>query len=149
VTAWCVVRVGRPHHWARLAAYRAVRIPDSVWGGPRAERSGRYRDAFGNRPAEIPVEDLREWSDNHEWEAGTYNRYRTVLSGIYRLGMENKKIATNPAPLLKRRQEKDGRIPFLNQFVPDEEATKSHCRQIPRSHPELDIALNTGMRRSE
>jgi integrase len=126
-------------------------------------RIDRLVEAFGDRPAEIPVEELREWFADQGWKAGTYNRYRTVLSLVYRLGMENKKIDSNLAKLLKHKTEDNGRVRFLNQHEPlptDNEALKpykdeeSRLRAVIRAEyaahlPELDIALNTGMRRKE
>jgi integrase len=128
-----------------------------------AYRITRLKEDFGNGPAEIPIHELREWFDDQEWEAGTYNRYRTVLSLMYRLGMENKKVDSNPAKLLKHRTEDNGRVRFLNQFQPastDVDFLKPHQDEEPRLRAviraryahhlrELDIALNTGMRRKE
>ena len=44
---------------------------------------------FGDRPAEIPIEDLRQWFGEQKWKDATYNRYQTVLFLIYRFGTEN------------------------------------------------------------
>lgn len=60
-------------------------------------RIGRLKTEFGSRPAVIPIEDLRRWFHEQEWENGTYNRYRSTLSLIYRLGIENGKVQSNPA----------------------------------------------------
>ena len=49
-------------------------------------RHGRLNEEFGNRNAEIPIEDLRGWFDQQDWEPGTYNRYKSTLSLTYRLG---------------------------------------------------------------
>ena len=114
-------------------------------------RIDQFRKEFGSGLAEIPIDALRKWFDKHEWEAGTYNRYRTVLSSIYRLGMESRKVAFNPAKLLKRKREADGRVRFLNQHAPDEEGRLRAVimNRCPEHLPEFDIAVNTGMRRSE
>jgi integrase len=126
-------------------------------------RIDSFIEAFGNRSAEIPIEDFREWFADQEWAPGTYNRYRTVLSLIYRLGIENKKVDSNPAKLLKHKTEDNGRVRFLNQFQPaptnvdflkphqDEESCLRAVikAEYARHMPELDIALNTGMRRKE
>jgi integrase len=103
---------------------------------------------FGSGPAEIPIETLRKWFDSHGGSAGSYNRYRTVLSGIYRLAIENKKVSINPAKLLKRKRESDGRVRFLSS---DEEKRirQEIAKHCPVHTEEFDIALNTGMRRSE
>lgn len=114
-------------------------------------RIEQFQEAFGDGPAEIPIQALRGWFDEHEWEAGTYNRYRTVLSSIYRLGIENKKVGSNPVKLLKRLRESDGRVRFLNQHDPNEEAKLRRviAARFPEHMPEFDIAVNTGMRRGE
>jgi hypothetical protein len=83
-----------------------------------AYRIGRLKVQFGNHDAEIPVEDLRRWFDAQEWQSGTHNRYKSTLSLTYRLAIENKKVTTNPARLLKRKREDNGRVRFLNQFPP-------------------------------
>jgi integrase len=128
-------------------------------------RIGRLKEEFGNRPALIPIKDLRDWFDDQEWQPGTYNRYKSMLSLIYRLGMENEKVKVefNPAKLLKHKREDNGRVRFLNQFSPaktEVEYLKPHtdeegrlCAVIlanyPAHMPEFDIALHTGMRPSE
>jgi len=126
-------------------------------------RIGRLKAEFGSRPAVIPIEDLRKWFDDQEWEDATHNRYKTMLSLIYRLGIENGKVQSNPAKLLKHKREDNGRMRFLNQLSPsktqleylkaciDEE---SRLRAVILKHysqhmPEFEIALNTGMRPSE
>jgi integrase len=70
---------------------------------------------------------------------------------IYRLAIENKKVASNPARLLKHRREADGRVRFLNQSDPHEEARlrKVMAAKFPEHIPELDIAIHTGLRRGE
>lgn len=114
-------------------------------------RIGRLVKEFGNRNADIPVEALRAWFSEQKWEAGTYNRYKSMLSLIYRLGMENGKVNANPARFLKHKREDNGRIRFLDQHTPDEEVRmRSIIAARYASHmPEFDIALHTGMRPSE
>jgi integrase len=79
------------------------------------------------------------------------------------MGMENGKVQSNPARLLKRKREDNGRVRFLNQFTPAKAETDylKDCRDeesrlravIGRWYaahlPEVEIALNTGMRPSE
>ena len=126
-------------------------------------RIGRLKEQFGNRPAAIPIEDFRKWFSEQEWEDATYNRYKTTLSVIYRLAIENGKAQSNPAKLLKHKTEDNERVRFLNQFAPakteleylqphtDEESRlravilKKYSEHIP----EFEIALHTGMRPSE
>lgn len=128
-----------------------------------AYRIGRLKSEFGNYQAEIPIEDIRRWFSEQNWEAGTQNRYKTTLSLIYRLAIENKKATTNPARLLKRKEEDNGRVRFLGQFRPsctredylnpftDEESRLRAVIQakFPSHMPEFAVALHTGMRPSE
>jgi integrase len=126
-------------------------------------RIRRLKADFGSRPAVIPIEDLRKWFDEQDWENGTYNRYKSTLSLTYRLGIENGKVQSNPAKLLKHKREDNGRVRFLNQFAPsrtemeylkacaDEESRLRAVilKNYPDHMPEFEIALHTGMRPSE
>jgi integrase len=126
-------------------------------------RIGRLEEEFGNRPAVIPMKNLRDWFDAQKWRPGTYNRYKTTLSLIYRLGTENNKVESNPAKLIKHKTEDNERVRFLNQFMPSKselEYLKPHADEESRlcavilkhyaAHmPEFEIALHTGMRPSE
>jgi hypothetical protein len=70
-----------------------------------------------------------------------------MLSLTYRLGMQNGKVQSNPARLVRKRKEDNGRIRFLS---PDEEQVKRVIqRDYLRHESELDLALNTGLRRGE
>ncbi len=126
-------------------------------------RLGRLKEQFGNRLAELPIEDLRKWMSEQTWKPATANRYKSLLSLIYRLGLEHVKVKASPAKLLKHQREDNGRIRFLNQFktaqtdvdylkkCTDEE---SRLRAVILKNyavhmPEFDIALHTGMRPSE
>lgn len=126
-------------------------------------RLGRLKEEFGNRPAEIPIEDLRKWMGEQTWKPATANRYKSLLSLIYRLGIEHGKVKVSPAKLLKHQREDNGRIRFLNQFTPAEtdvdyltkcKDEESRLRAVILKNyevhmPEFDIALHTGMRPSE
>lgn len=75
----------------------------------------------------------------------TVNRYRDYLSLAFKFGVRNGLVATNPARLLARKREDNGRIRFLS---PEEEARlRGVIREdCPEHEPELDLALNTGLR---
>ena len=75
-------------------------------------------------------------------------RYKTVLSVIYRLGIENQKIAVNSARLLKHATEGDGRVRFLSEVEEQDLRTVIRADCLERE-PEFDIAMHTGLRRSE
>jgi integrase len=129
-----------------------------------AYRIAKLRKEFGERPAEtISISDFRTWFDAQQWADGTYNRVRTVLYSIYRLAIENRKVESNPAKLLKRRKVSDDRVRYLNQYQPlptkiehlkpletEEERLRAVVKaDFPGHMEELDVAVNTGMRRSE
>lgn len=125
--------------------------------------SGALKGEFENRPAAIPIDDLRKWFGEQKWENATHNRYKTTLSLIFRLGVENGKVQLNPAKLLKHKTEDNERVRFLNQFKPAETKLEylkpcldeeSRLRAVIMQHyadhiPEFEIALHTGMRPSE
>ena len=126
-------------------------------------RIGRLKDEFGNYSAEIPIDELRRWFSAQPWQPATHNRYKSTLSLAYRLAIENKKASANPARALKRKQEDNGRVRFLNQLAPaktdleylkgraDEESRLRAVivAEYPTHMPGFEIALHTGMRPSE
>jgi site-specific recombinase XerD len=91
---------------------------------------------------------LAESAEENEWAAATVNRYRALISLIYRLGIENGKVKENPARLVKHRQENNARVRWL---TPDEETRlrAAISEHYPEHMPELNLALNTGLRLSE
>ncbi len=105
---------------------------------------------FGDRAAEdITPQDidakLSKLAEERNWAPATFNRYKALISLAYRLGMENQKIKSNPARLVRHRKENNARLRFLSI----EEESKLRA-VIPRRHiPEFDVALHTGMRLSE
>ena len=126
-------------------------------------RLGRLKKEFGNCKADLPIEDLRRWFSEQKWKNATCNRYKSTLSLVYRLGMENGKAKSNSARLLKRKREDNGRVRFLGQHSPADVAIgylephgdeESRLRAViatkfPSHMPEFEIALHTGMRPSE
>jgi len=127
-------------------------------------RIAQLKAEFGERPAEtIPIEHFRNYFDRQEWAPGTFNRTRTVLFSICRLGMENNKITINPAKFLKRKKVHDDRVRFLNQSEPmpteivylkplktEEERLRAVISRDWSEHmEEFEIALQTGLRCKE
>ncbi len=113
-------------------------------------RGEKVKQAFGSRTAEsITPQDIERWFATQEkWKPATFNRYKALLSLIYRLGIVNGKVSVNPARLVKSRRENNARTRFL---APEEEASLRQKieERCPERLPELDIALHTGLRRSE
>lgn len=113
-------------------------------------RMTKLKADFNDRPAEaLSPLDIERWIASHEdWKPATCNRYRALLSLVYRLGIQNGKVAVNPARLVRHRRESNGRIRWL---LPEEE---TKLRKVIESQysihlQELEVALNTGLRRSE
>lgn len=114
-------------------------------------RMAKLKQWIGDRPAESlsPLE-IERWltSKAEELKPATLNRYRALLSLVYRLGMEHGKVPSNPARLVRQRKEENGRVRFL---APAEEHVLREVikRDCLHHEAELDVALNTGLRRSE
>jgi site-specific recombinase XerD len=116
-------------------------------------RMPRLLAAFRERPADsITPQDLEhhltQTAEESDWAPATVNRYRALVSLVFRLGIENGKVKENPARLVKHRQVNNSRTWWL---APEEEvrlrvAIQAGC---PEHMPELDLALNTGLRLSE
>lgn len=132
-------------------------------------RIARIKAAFGNRPAaSIRPFEISNWLSTLKTPKGkrisdgTWNRYRTMFSSIYAWGRQQEKVTVNPVREFKRLKEPDGIIRWLD---PEEEAKlrkvlMEDVEATPEDHPvlmqqrlhrifELDIALGTGVRRSE
>ncbi len=79
---------------------------------------------------------------------GYPNRYRALLSLTYRLAIRNGKVITNPARLVRHRQENNARVRWL--FDEEEIKLRKILEEKNVEHlPEFDLALNTGLRLSE
>ena len=115
---------------------------------PRFERLKHW---FGSCPAEelTPREiegRLAQVAEREEWAASTFNHYRSLISLSYRLGILNRKVTTNPARSVTHRREDNNRVRFLT------EEEEKNLRKVveakwPRHIPELDLAINTGLRK--
>ncbi|MGA3316626.1 MAG: site-specific integrase [Candidatus Korobacteraceae bacterium] len=139
----------------------------------RSYRSDEIRivpllEQFGNRQAEsIKSEEFEQWlnatADERGWAVATRNRYLALLKLTYRLAEEHGKIKVSPVRLLRTRKENNKRDRYLCQYRPsptqldylkdcnDEESRLRKVISTRYQHhlPAFEIALNTGMRRSE
>ncbi|HWY45333.1 MAG TPA: site-specific integrase [Candidatus Sulfotelmatobacter sp.] len=109
--------------------------------------SFRGRAADSITPQDIE-RSLSKSADENEWAPATANRYRALISLVYRLGILNGKVKENPAKFVKHRLENNGRVRWLSG---DEEVRlRTYLEETCPEHlPELDLALNTGMRLGE
>jgi hypothetical protein len=110
----------------------------------------RVNDWFGLRVAEEltqkEIDDVvSRAAEKDRWSSSTFNHYRTLISLAYRLAICNGKAAVNPTRSVSHRREDNSRVRFLT----DEE--EDQLRKIMRARysahlPELDVALNPGLR---
>ena len=92
--------------------------------------------AFRERPADsITPQDLEHYlsqmAEERDWAPASVNRYRALISLIFRLGIENDKVKENPARLVKHRLVNNARTRWLS---PEEEARLRIA--IGARHPE-------------
>ena len=110
-------------------------------------------ETFRNRAAEtITPQEIERWladeADDKNWTPATVNRYKALFSLTFRLAVENGKIKYNPARLVKRRREDNARVRWL--LPVEEKRLRQAIEEKGAEHiPEFEIALHTGMRRSE
>jgi site-specific recombinase XerD len=108
---------------------------------------------FRDRAADsITAHDLEQHlariAEERSWAPASVNRYRALMSLIFRLGILNGKLKENPARLVKHRLVNNARMRWLSG---EEEARLRAVvnDQHPDHLPELVLALNTGLRLSE
>jgi integrase len=88
---------------------------------------------------------LRSEAKRRKWSDGTYNHYVVQLCVIFRIGQENKKVATNPARGIKRRMLDNDRPRYLNSDEAERLET-TIAQQWPEHRPAYQFARNTGLR---
>ncbi len=114
-------------------------------------RIARLKEWFGTHPAEelTPKEIenvLARAAEKEKWAPSTFNHYRSLMSLSYRLGILNRKVSSNPAHSVTHRREDNNRVRFLTE---DEEKKLRKVIEAkwPSHVPELDLAINTGIRK--
>jgi site-specific recombinase XerD len=113
------------------------------------QRVNRLCEEFGAMEAsKLLPEDISTWLSKNTRTPATSNRYKAVFSLIYREGVRNRKVTTNPARLVAPARENNGRIRWLHH---DERKRLFAVMQkhYPEYLPELVVSLDTGMRLSE
>jgi hypothetical protein len=104
---------------------------------------------FREYPADgITAKDIERRFEQQAWSPATCNRFRALLSLTYRLAIRSGKVKENPARLVPHRLEDNARIRFLSaeEEIKLRTAIAGAC---PEQLPELELALNTGLRMSE
>jgi site-specific recombinase XerD len=125
------------------------------------QRANLAVEAFRDRVAEsITTRELQDWIDEiaeeREWTGGTRNRFKSTLSTVFREGMRAGKVKVNPARLIRRSKESLGRVRFLS-YEEEAKLRKAIAATLPgrikdegeSAFAQLDVALHTGMRKSE
>ena len=114
-------------------------------------RFASLKEWFGSYPAEelTPQEiekTLARAAEKEKWAASTFNHYRSLMSLSYRLGIQNRKVTLNPARSVTHRREDNNRVRFLT--VEEEKKLRNVIdAKWPLHEPELDLAINTGIRK--
>jgi len=112
-------------------------------------RMSKLLEWFSDRAAEsLTPPEIEAWFQSENWSAGTWNRYRSLLSLIYRLAIRAGKLKENPAPLVRHKTESSGRLRFLSPEE-DSKLRTAILQLFPEHLPEFELALHTGLRRSE
>jgi site-specific recombinase XerD len=106
---------------------------------------------FGDREAEtITKQELQRWLASEMtargWKPSSRNRWQAALSLIFRVGIDNEKITTNPASRIRRKTEDNGRVRYLST---DEETKLREAITNPIHLAAVELSLHTGMRQSE
>lgn len=113
----------------------------------------RIRADFGGRDAAtISKSDIVDWlasqAEEREWMPASRNRYQAAISLVFRVAVDNCKLAFNPAAGIKRLREDNQVERFLS---PEEEKALMKCgeRRFSAYVPVLQLAIHTGVRTSE
>src|SRR6266851_4788784 len=114
-------------------------------------RIARLKEWFGTHPAEelTPKEIenvLARAAEKEPWAPSTFNHYRSLMSLSYRLGILNRKVSSNPARSVTHRREDNNRVRFLTEEE-EKKLRKVIEAKWPSHVPELDLAINTGIRK--
>ena len=114
-------------------------------------RFASLKEWFGSHAAEeLTPKDIESTlaraAEKEKWAPSTFNHYRSLMSLSYRLGILNRKVTSNPARSVTHRREDNNRVRFLT--VEEEKKLRKVIDAKWASHmPELDLAINTGLRK--
>ncbi len=112
-------------------------------------RMRKLKEWFSERPADsITPTEIEDRFESDKWSAATWNRYRALLSLAYRLAIRAGKVKGNPARLVRHKTENNARVRFLSP-AEEQKLRKVIREKFPEHEPELDVALQTGLRQGE
>jgi len=107
-------------------------------------------EVFGTRSAEsIRKNEIVTWladqAQRRKWAPASRNRWQATFSLVFRVGMDNEKIARNPAARIRRKTEGNGRVRFLSDG--EEKCLRAVIeRRFPKFLPHFLLSIHTGMR---
>ncbi len=109
-----------------------------------------FLPVFGDRVAEeITKQEIVRWltenTETRKWKPSSCNRWQAAFSLIFRVGIDNEKIAKNPAAGIKRKTENNDKVRFLS----DDEERALLKETDPKFRPHLLLSIHTGIRMSE
>lgn len=103
---------------------------------------------FGAREAaSITPHEIDEFLANSRWKPATSNRYKALLSLVYRLAIRNGKLSVNPVRAVKPLKEENARIRFLS-FDEEQRIMEVLEADHPHQIPAFLFSLETGLRLS-
>lgn len=82
-----------------------------------------------------------------KWVPSIFNHYRSLMSLSYRLGIQNRKVTSNPARPVMHRREDNKRVRFLTAEK-ERKLWKVIQRKWSYHLPEFELALNTASGRA-
>jgi site-specific recombinase XerD len=141
----------RPLLFSELTAAALAHTSGKANHATNLSRMPKLIAQFGNCVAEeVTPEDIETWLATKEgqWTLATRNRYLALIKLVFRLAEKARKVKYNPARFVRQQKENNARIRWLSDK--EETALRAiiQCHH-PEHMPEFDIALHTGMRRSE
>ena len=131
---------GRPVPALREVHKRSWRTDQSRIGWLVARLGDRRLDEITPHDVEAVLLELRR-----DREAGTVNRYRDLLSAIFKRGARDGHMSPNPVKATGKLKEPAGRVAYL---LADEEQAV-HNALPPVFRPHFLVSINTGLRYGE
>lgn len=113
----------------------------------------RLRPEWGSRKAlSITKQEIVRWLQeqmkSREWTVATMNRWQACFSLVFRVGIDNDKIAVNPASRIRRKSEDNQRVRYLTQDE-EERIRAVLATRCPDYQHAFTVSLHTGLRASE
>lgn len=108
------------------------------------------RPVFGNLPVEaVTSEAIAAWIKARKVSPATQNRYKAFFSLCFREAAIAKKVTTNPAKLVRRKKEPEGRKRYLSRKEYDELLGHVTAPRHPQRRIAVIVSVLTGMRLME